>query len=179
MDNIFGIGLPEFVLIVVIAGLVMGPERIARTARSLGALTARLQGVSRAFFRQLNAELDSVDESGEIKSTVEELNQLRRQVADLRNEVFTLASGAATEGRQAIREIKHEAENSILPPDLGLKTKKPGPATIDETSVYRPPLLFDDELAHAPGNEKENGAPSIKQPVKMPKRIDIADDPDM
>ncbi|HMT22539.1 MAG TPA: twin-arginine translocase TatA/TatE family subunit, partial [Promineifilum sp.] len=42
MDNVFGIGLPEFVLILVIAGMVMGPERIARTARSLGVLTARL-----------------------------------------------------------------------------------------------------------------------------------------
>ena len=91
MDNVFGIGLPEFVLILVIAGMVMGPERIARTARSLGVLTARLQTISRSFFRQLNSELDSIDSDGQLKSTVDELNQLRRQVADLRSEVFTLA----------------------------------------------------------------------------------------
>ncbi len=42
MDNIFGIGLPEFVLILVIAGMVMGPERILRTAEGLTAERARL-----------------------------------------------------------------------------------------------------------------------------------------
>ena len=62
MDNIFGIGLPELILILAIAGMVMGPERIARTARSLGVMVARLQEVSRSFFRQLRAELVSVDE---------------------------------------------------------------------------------------------------------------------
>ncbi len=49
MDSFFGIGLPEFVLILVIAGMVMGPERIVRMARSLGVVTARLQNISRSF----------------------------------------------------------------------------------------------------------------------------------
>jgi Sec-independent protein translocase protein TatA len=118
MDGIFGIGLPEFILILVIAGMVMGPERIARAARSLGLLTARLQTISRSFFRQLNAELDAADQDGQIKSTVEELNLLRRQVADLRNEVMTLAIGTAAEGKQAFRDIQRETHNSILPPCL-------------------------------------------------------------
>ena len=65
MDSVFGIGLPELILLVVLAGMVMGPERIVRYARLLGAMTARLQSVSRAFLRQLSAELDSVDSGGE------------------------------------------------------------------------------------------------------------------
>lgn len=183
MDNIFGIGLPEFVLILVIAGMVMGPERIARAARSLGALTARLQNVSRSFFRQLNAELDSVDETGELKSTVEELNQLRRQVADLRNEVFSITSGAATEGKRAISEIKEEAERSIMPPNaLKSRMLKPTPPNNApppaDGPVHRPPSLFGgDEVVNSAGGPA-NGAPAVNPPTKRPKRIDVPDDPD-
>lgn len=179
MDNIFGIGLPEFVLILVIAGMVMGPERIVRAARSLGLITARLQTISRSFFSQLNAELDSVDEDGQLKSTVEELNQLRRQVADLRNEVFTLATGTATESRQAVLDIKREMKNSILPPGL-ISAAKPNlpPAPDTNAPVYRPPSLFDEGSTAAVDGTGTNGGPTMKLPAKMPKRVDIDEDPD-
>lgn len=179
MDNIFGIGLPEFVLIVVIAGMVMGPERIARSARTLGRLTARLQAVSRSFYRQLHAELDSADEGGQLKSTVDELNQLRRQVADLRSEVFSLAAGAKADTRQAVRDIKRETEQTILPPGLG----KPKPATTNPASleknepVFRPPLLAANPPPSASNNANGGTTPTRPLP-KMPQRLDIAEDPE-
>lgn len=187
MDNIFGIGLPEFILILVIAGMVMGPERIARSARSLGLLTARLQAISRSFFRQLNAELDSVDQDGQLRNTVEELNLLRRQVADLRSEVFTLAGGAAAESKQAIREIKREAENSILPPSLSAGMKQasmPAAGALPTTPpappvpVYPPPALFVEEAQAAAPGPARNGLPQSSPPGKLPKRVNITEDPD-
>ncbi len=191
MDNIFGIGLPEFVLILVIAGMVMGPERILRAARSLGRLTARLQSISRTFFRQLNAELDSFDQDGQLKSTVEELNQLRRQVSDLRSEVFTLTTGAALDSKTAVRELRREFENSIVPPSLaeGLKNN---PATTPVTAqptttqaaddgmapVYQPPSLR--PPAEPKGNPAtgENGAFLAAQAIKLPRRVEVREDPD-
>jgi sec-independent protein translocase protein TatB len=177
MDNIFGIGLPEFVLILVIAGMVMGPERIMRAARTFGVLTARLQTISRSFFRQLNAELDSVDQDGQIKSAVEEVNLLRREVTDLRKEIFSLASGTALDGKKALREIEREA-NSILPPNLtsGLN-QRPSPPAKQDKPVFRPPLLFNEE-SKAAGDAGPNSSPSRQQPAKMPKRVNIAEDPD-
>jgi sec-independent protein translocase protein TatB len=176
MDNIFGIGLPEFVLILVLAGMVMGPERIVRAARTFGVLTARLQSISRYFFRQLNAELDSVDQDGQIRSAVEEVNLLRREVTDLRKEIFTLTSGAALEGQKALREIERET-NSILPPQpaSGPGKRRSSSAKVDEP-VYRPPLLF--EEPRAAGDMGGNGSPPSQQPVKMPRRVNIAEDPD-
>jgi len=170
MDSVFGVGLPELVVIVVIAGMVMGPERIAQTARKLGRLTAQLQGVSRAFFRQLNAELDAVDEGGDIKATVEELRRLRQQVDDLRGEIFTLASGTAGDTRQVVRDIKREARNSIMPPDLVGRAQRPlAPAVDDE--VYAPPLLFDN--ASSPVARAAASAPG-----RLPNRVAVVDDPD-
>ena len=190
MDNIFGIGLPEFVLILVIAGMVRGPERILRTARSLGRLTARLQTISRTFFRQLNAELDSFDQDGQLKSTVEELNQLRRQVADLRSEVFTLTTGAALDSKQAVRALQSEFKNSILPPSLaeGLKNNPATPAiaaqpataqtTHDGPPVYQPPSLFPSTEPTSSSGASENGAFVTTPPIKLPRRVDVLEDPD-
>lgn len=176
MDNFFGIGLPELVLILVIAGLVMGPERIVRSARTFGVLTARLQNISRSFLRQLNAELDAVDDTGQIKSTVEELNLLRQQVADLRNEVVTLATGTSV-----LRDTSREIENSILPPTPRPKQKsssKPQGDGSESGPVHRPPSL---SVENSPPQlapiEEIIGTPA-RQPVKFPKRVEVAEDPD-
>ena len=175
MDNIFGIGLPELIVIMIIAGMVMGPERIAQSARTLGRLTARLRGVSQAFFRQMNAELDNVDQDGELRSTVQELNQLRREMTELRGEIFSLASGAATDTRQVVRDVKREAQNAIMPPNLFADTKpstEPAKATPDAggSPVYRPPSLFDDDVPAA--------AASPIATAKLPRRVSVDDDPD-
>jgi Sec-independent protein translocase protein TatA len=188
MDNIFGIGLPEFVLILVIAGMVMGPERILRTARSLGRLTAKLQTISRTFFRQLNAELDSFDQDGQLKSTVEELNQLRRQVADLRSEVFTLTTGAAGDSKKAVADLRREFENSILPPSLaeGLKNNpatprpatQPTTVTANSAPVYQPPSLLP-PTETAPGPDAGANGPFVAmQAMKLPRRVEVREDPD-
>lgn len=180
MDNIFGIGLPEFILILIIAGMVMGPERIARTARSLGLLTARLQNISRSFLRQLNAELDSVDETGEIKSTVEELDKLRRQVSELRNEVFTLAAGTAGDGRKAINTLKREVENSILPPFTPNERQTPvqpqsGRAGEGAEVLGQADIVTSDFPIP---NGDSAGLPAISRAVILPKRVVVSEDPD-
>lgn len=183
MDNFFGIGLPEFVLIVVIAGMVMGPERIVRAARALGRIVARLQVVSRGFLRQLNAELDSVDQGGQLRDTVEELHLLRRQVAELRDEVFTLASGTAQETRQIVLDTKREAHNSIMPPNFAPALKKPEPPAITTTSVHRPPSLLSTPGAPTASNGQVANPPATPPAMppplaKLPRRVSVAEDPD-
>lgn len=179
MDNIFGIGLPELILILAIAGMVMGPERIARTARSLGVMVARLQEVSRSFFRQLSAELDSVDEKGELKDTIEELNQLRRQVADLRDEVFSLTSGTIMDSKPAISKTEREMGRSTALPSLSAEAEKATLTTKDGSSVYRPPSWSGEDSAMGPRDEHSNGlATAPSSPMKLPRRVNISEDPD-
>lgn len=177
MDSIFGVGLPELILVAVLAGMVMGPERIVRFARTLGLMTARLQGVSRAFLRQLSAELDSTDSDGQLRDTLDELQQLRRQVAELRSEVLTIAGGTAAEGKQVMRELK-SAQNAIMPPNLlaAARTSSPPPTAAPAEPVYRPPNLFP-EPAAANGTTRANG-PAPVPPLTLPRRLDVSDDPD-
>ena len=177
MDSIFGIGLPELILVAVLAGMVMGPERIVRAARALGLMTARLQGVSRAFLRQLSAELDSADSDGQLRDTLDELQQLRRQVAELRSEVLTIAGGTAAEGKQVMRELK-SAQNAIIPPNLLAATRAAAQPAADPAAepVYRPPSLFPEPTT---ANGASHGVgQTLPAPMALPRRLDVTDDPD-
>lgn len=177
MDSFFGIGLPEFVLILVIAGMVMGPERIVRVARTLGVISARLQNISQSFFRQLGAELDSVDDTGALRSTAEELKQLKKQVADLRDEVFTLTGDGVTP-RKASKTVNGAAGNSIMPPSLAasLPHSQSGASSENKGSVNRSLQ----PARQTPVRVDADGAADARviHSHQLPRRVDIPEDPD-
>ncbi|MBP7999990.1 MAG: hypothetical protein KA314_09815 [Chloroflexi bacterium] len=110
MDSLFGIGLPEILTILILAGLVMGPHRIRLVARTLGKWTVTLQRYARQFTRQLNAELDAMD-VGDLREMRDEILQLRRQVTSLQDDLKTEARHFA----QGTRQISQEVENTLDP----------------------------------------------------------------
>lgn len=167
MDSFFGIGAPELILILLIAGMVMGPERIGRTARWLGRTTAQLQGISRSFVRQLNAELDIDGETDELKNAWKDMKDLRRQLEDLKGELTTVTGGATQEAKKALADIKQEAERTIAPPAF-IPPKAEEPETADEP----PPLVT------PPNAEDSKTADDPPPPAALPKRIEIEDDPE-
>ncbi len=162
MDSFFGIGLPELILILIVAGIVMGPERIGQTARWLGRTTSQLQKISRTFVRQLNQELDSSVDGQVIKETMQELKQLRKELTDLRTEVTQTTSSATRAGQKAFDEIN----NSIKPPSLKPPTLSPSP--INEATTNGQSKAAEDET--------EGRASTVVPP--LPKLLDIPDDPE-
>jgi len=146
MDTFFNIGGWEVLVILLIAGIVMGPKRIREVALWLGKMTAQLQRISRSFMQQLNAELDAAD-SGELRAAMEDVNDLRRQVQELRQELGSVVTGAAASGREAVREV----ENSIAPPDIIAPPEK-------ETAV---PTV-------KPINTSHNGSSNLPSPIDVP-----------
>ncbi len=165
MDSVFGIGLPEIILILVIAGMVMGPQRIAVAARWLGKTTSQLQAISRSFIRQLNAELSAVDSDGQLTDTYNELQVLRQQINELRQEVTTVTRSTFDEGKQAIDATRAEAENLIAPPTMRM-------ASNPESNSVRPPSLSSSK----PSNGHSSGTSTT--PPKLPSRVDVPEDPE-
>ena len=152
MDSFFGIGLPELILILVIAGVVMGPERIGRTARWLGRTSTQLQNISRTFVRQLNAEIDAAGETDELKGAWQDMQDLRRQIDDLRGELTSVTGAILNEGKKSIEETEKDLKRTIAPPRL---------QSIDEQEKKV--------------KNSENGRP----PQVLPKRIEVDDDPEL
>lgn len=163
MDSFFGIGLPELILVLIIAGIVMGPERIGQTARWLGKTTAQMRAISQGFVRQFNAEISAADESGELKNAWQDVQDLRQQLDELKSEFTSVAKKTMNETKQAVdapkkllNETRQELENSIAPPKSmnGRKTTQTDPKSPPATTADPSP------------------------PINLPKRIEIADDPD-
>ena len=119
MDSFFGIGLPELILILLLAGMVMGPHRIREVARKLGRITAQLQRISREFARQLNAELDTLDGQevtdslSELRQLQDELQALRRELSQAPQSIVNETKNAVAEGRKALSsDTGQENENT-------------------------------------------------------------------
>jgi sec-independent protein translocase protein TatA len=66
--NIFGIGMNELIVIFVLAGIILGPERLARVAREAGKFIRNLKGYFASLSGELKAELDILDDSKKIKN---------------------------------------------------------------------------------------------------------------
>lgn len=148
MDSFFGIGLPELILILVLAGIVMGPHRIRQVARKLGRITAQLQAVSRQFARQLNAELDALD-SGDIKGAMSDVRDLQKEIATLRKELESVPRSLAAEKKNVDRAVKETIQSPV-------------PA----------------EANQQPESDDSRDNQDVAQKQPLPKPIDIPDDPE-
>jgi Tat protein translocase TatB subunit len=65
--DIFGIGANELIVILLLAGIILGPERLARTARELGKFIRNVKNYFNALTDELKTELDILDDIKEIK----------------------------------------------------------------------------------------------------------------
>lgn len=153
MDTFFNIGGWELLVILIIAGIVMGPKRIRDIAHWLGKTTVQMRQISQGFMRQLNAELDAVD-SGEMRAAMQDVKDLQRQIQELRQEVTGVATGTIDSGRDALREGRDVVDNSIAPPS---------PPAADKTPAAKPAAPVVSNTASSNG---------------LPKPIEVPDDPE-
>lgn len=71
--DIFGIGTNELVVILLLAAIVLGPERLARTAREIGKLIRNLKAYFGSFSDELKSELDMLDDLKKVKDDLKKL----------------------------------------------------------------------------------------------------------
>lgn len=65
--DIFGIGGTELVVILLLAAIVLGPERLARSGRQLGRFIRDVKNYIGSFSDELKSELDVLDEIKKVK----------------------------------------------------------------------------------------------------------------
>ena len=67
MDGIFGIGGSELVVILILAGVILGPERLARSAREIGRFVKNVKAYFSTLSGELKAELDVLDDIEKVR----------------------------------------------------------------------------------------------------------------
>ncbi len=68
--DIFGIGGNEFIVIIILAGIILGPERLARSAREIGKFVKNVKTYFSSLSGELRAELDVLDELEKVKKDI-------------------------------------------------------------------------------------------------------------
>lgn len=71
MDSILGIGGNELIIILVLAAVILGPERLARAAREIGKFVRNAKAYFSSLSSELKAELDILDEVEKVKSELQ------------------------------------------------------------------------------------------------------------
>lgn len=69
--NIFGIGLPEMVLIFIVALLIFGPKKLPEIGRSLGKTIKSFQDASKEFEAEIKKEVDKASDPVEDSKPME------------------------------------------------------------------------------------------------------------
>ncbi|PZV12646.1 MAG: twin-arginine translocase TatA/TatE family subunit [Pseudanabaena sp.] len=81
--NIFGIGLPEMILIMLVALLIFGPKKLPEIGRSMGKAIKGFQDASREFESEFKREADRLEQPMAIadKSPVQPISEVTTPVA--------------------------------------------------------------------------------------------------
>lgn len=69
--NVFGIGLPEMALILVISLLIFGPKKLPEIGRSLGKAIRGFQEASKEFENEFKREAQKLENSVTMKAQLE------------------------------------------------------------------------------------------------------------
>ncbi len=87
----FGIGLPELVVILAVALIVLGPQRLPEVARMLGRAYGQLRRASEEFqntIRQDLAALERQEDANRNKAIAQEIRERCADVADVQTAIL-------------------------------------------------------------------------------------------
>jgi sec-independent protein translocase protein TatB len=142
----FDVGFSELVVIALVALIVIGPERLPRVARTLGALLGRAQRYVNDVKADIQREVD-LDELKNIRNTFQEAAKSVEQSVHQVGEELQSAGASLNQSISAAGETKAEASAAAPPPAapadvagelpdssaqmvLGLETKPAESATV-------------------------------------------------
>ena len=85
--NIFGIGLPEMALIMIVALLVFGPKKLPEIGRSVAKTLRSFQDASKEFENEFKKEAASIEKSISMNAKLEAAGEPKQsEVADVAKE---------------------------------------------------------------------------------------------
>ncbi|HIK43988.1 MAG TPA: TatA/E family twin arginine-targeting protein translocase [Leptolyngbyaceae cyanobacterium M65_K2018_010] len=114
--NVFGVGLPEMVLILVLALLVFGPKKLPEIGRSLGKALKGFQEASKEFEEEFKKEAQQLEKvvTSPMKASLESEppKALTPQTESTPPEVVVVAEPESAPSSEAASEVVVEASQA-------------------------------------------------------------------
>jgi len=145
----FDVGFSEIVVIAVVALIVIGPEKLPKTARTLGHLFGRLQRYVNDVKADINRELE-----------LDELRKLQQQVKTAATEFETSVTSAAKEVESSVRAVETELNAA------GEAAQAPPPPSTPPASAP-PPASPSVEMLPLPRTAAEPPPPPPAEPARQ------------
>jgi len=92
----FGIGLPELVVILAVALIVLGPQRLPEVARMLGRAYGQLRRASEEFQNTIRQDLAALEREEDVnrnKAVAQDLRERFAEVEDLQTAIIREREG--------------------------------------------------------------------------------------
>lgn len=122
----FDFSFGELTVCLLVALVVLGPEKLHGVIRGIG----RVVGRARSYMRNLTDELERETELGEVKRQLEETKRMfREQAEEFKATVNSVRQDAHTAAEQSLSEVP-----KLVPRSEQIST--PGPQTSDEGSGH-------------------------------------------
>jgi sec-independent protein translocase protein TatB len=131
----FDIGFSEIVVIGVVALIVIGPERLPKTARMLGHLFGRLQRYVNEVKADINREME-----------LDELRHLQREVKSAAGDLEQSMRGMASDFRSGVRNVEQQLNQAAS----GAADPLPSPESAAPAAAASP-----DAVLASPGGAAE------------------------
>jgi sec-independent protein translocase protein TatB len=111
--NFYGVGLPEIILILVLALIVVGPQRLPEVAAQLARLVRQARRYAGQITKQLKYELGDVAQDYE--ALRRELDQLRRELSQQARPLREELDAARAELKAARESVEKSAAKEEQP----------------------------------------------------------------
>jgi sec-independent protein translocase protein TatB len=127
----FDVGFSEIVMIAVVALIVIGPERLPKTARMLGHLFGRLQRYVNEVKADINREME-----------LDELRKLQREVKGVASDFQQSMTSMATDVRSEMQSVERQLNDVATgaePPPAQVGTASSSAATVPTIAAETAP----------------------------------------
>ena len=104
--DILGIGMPEIILVLVIALIVVGPKRLPEFAAQIARVIRQMRGYATDVTTQMRSELDEL---------TREYEQMRKDLEEVRETAIKDVDSITREVDRTVREVPAIIESSAEP----------------------------------------------------------------